>query len=189
MMLFRAIMAILKAKRCTPQHRVTHLPDLASSLTFRVYPQDMDMNCHLNNGRYFSFLDIGRVHFLMLTQNSIKETVRLMCNYRFVVATQTIQYKKSVHVFQQIQVRTRLLSWDTRDIYFLQSMYVKKYLCTWAIICLCATNKKGQRVSPAVIHPQLSDSAPHTVHWLQKWRDQLYQVGKTESAREKKATR
>ena len=36
----------------------------ASRAVFRVLPNDCDMNLHMNNGRYLSFMDLGRVHLM-----------------------------------------------------------------------------------------------------------------------------
>ena len=33
-------------------------------IAFRVWPNDCDLNLHLNNGRYLTFMDLGRVHLL-----------------------------------------------------------------------------------------------------------------------------
>lgn len=35
-----------------------------SRLTLRVWPTDCDLNFHMNNGRYLTFMDLGRVHLL-----------------------------------------------------------------------------------------------------------------------------
>ena len=36
-------------------------------IAYRVWPNDCDMNLHLNNGRYLTFMDLGRVHLLAQT--------------------------------------------------------------------------------------------------------------------------
>ena len=35
-----------------------------SRISFRVLPNDCDINGHLNNGRYLSFMDLGRLHLV-----------------------------------------------------------------------------------------------------------------------------
>ena len=35
-----------------------------SRVAFRVLPNDCDVNLHMNNGRYLSFMDLGRVHLV-----------------------------------------------------------------------------------------------------------------------------
>ena len=36
-------------------------------LRLRVWPQDIDFNLHLNNARYLSFMDYGRIHLSAAT--------------------------------------------------------------------------------------------------------------------------
>ena len=35
-----------------------------SRLSFRVLPNDCDVNFHMNNGRYLTFMDLGRLHMV-----------------------------------------------------------------------------------------------------------------------------
>ena len=39
-------------------------PLAESVLSFRVMPSDLDVNLHMNNGRYLSFMDLGRLHLV-----------------------------------------------------------------------------------------------------------------------------
>ena len=48
-----------------------------SRLTFRVLPNDLDLNLHMNNGRYLTFMDLGRVH--LLAQNGLLAHIRRAC--------------------------------------------------------------------------------------------------------------
>jgi len=36
----------------------------AGRIAFRVWPNDCDINLHLNNGRYLTFMDLGRLQLL-----------------------------------------------------------------------------------------------------------------------------
>ena len=36
-----------------------------SKLTFRVWPTDLDLSLHMNNGRYLTIMDIGRLDFMV----------------------------------------------------------------------------------------------------------------------------
>ena len=35
-----------------------------SRVAFRVLPTDCDINLHMNNGRYLSFMNLGRLHLV-----------------------------------------------------------------------------------------------------------------------------
>ena len=36
-------------------------------ITLRVWPNDLDLNFHVNNGRYLALADIGRMHWFVST--------------------------------------------------------------------------------------------------------------------------
>ena len=40
-----------------------------SQLRFTVFPTDCDLNLHLTNSRYLSFMDLGRTHLLGQTDH------------------------------------------------------------------------------------------------------------------------
>ncbi len=41
------------------------LPFAHSSLRFRVWPHDLDTSLHLNNGRYWTLMDLGRTDLMI----------------------------------------------------------------------------------------------------------------------------
>ena len=49
----------------TAQRSRLAMPELASELTFRVWPTDLDVFRHVNNGRYLSFMDLGRTDLIV----------------------------------------------------------------------------------------------------------------------------
>jgi hypothetical protein len=50
--LFWLALALLWRRKLDPRHDV-------SRLTFRVLPTDLDLNGHMNNGRYLTIMDLG----------------------------------------------------------------------------------------------------------------------------------
>ncbi|HEX8430337.1 MAG TPA: thioesterase family protein, partial [Longimicrobium sp.] len=55
--LFYVALAALRRPRLRPL-------DL-SVVTFRVFPNDLDVNFHMNNGRYLTLMDLGRLDLLL----------------------------------------------------------------------------------------------------------------------------
>ena len=41
------------------------LPNDVSSLAFRVWPHDLDPSIHMNNGRYLTLMDLGRLDVML----------------------------------------------------------------------------------------------------------------------------
>jgi len=80
-----------------------------SVLTFRVWLNDVDINGHMNNGRYMTLTDLGGVDLMMRT-GLFK--FLLKHKWRPIIASVSIRYKHSLRPFQRYQLRTRLLCWD-----------------------------------------------------------------------------
>ena len=80
---------------------------------FRVLPSDLDVLLHMNNGVYLSLMDLGRVD--LLRRANLFKPIRARGWYP-VVTAQTIQYRRSLSLFQRFDIVTRVLSWDDRTI-------------------------------------------------------------------------
>ncbi|MGL4397002.1 MAG: acyl-CoA thioesterase, partial [Hyphomicrobium sp.] len=42
-----------------------HLPGGTSAVRFRVWPNDLDLMRHMNNGRYLTLMDLGRTDLML----------------------------------------------------------------------------------------------------------------------------
>ena len=62
-LIFRLILIIIKCL----SRPVESNPQLPFKLNFRVMPTDCDLNMHMTNARYFSFMDLGRVDVMLKT--------------------------------------------------------------------------------------------------------------------------
>lgn len=86
----------------------------ASHLSLRVMPNDLDLNLHMNNGRYLSICDLNRVDLFIrsgLLQAMIKR------RWIAVIAEQTIKYKKPLSLFERFDVILEVTHWDDRYFY------------------------------------------------------------------------
>lgn len=84
---------------------------------FRVNLLDLDVNMHMNNGRYLSIMDLGRVD-LMLRVGAFWRLS--LAGYYPVVVSQGIRFKQSLQPFQKFTLHTRLESWDEKNFYVSQ---------------------------------------------------------------------
>ena len=91
-----------------------------SRLHFRVWPGDLDVNLHMNNGRYLTLMDLGRTD--MTGRIGL---LRLMVKnkWRPVVAAQTIQFRRALQPFQRFELRTRFLTWRGEWLFLEQRFY------------------------------------------------------------------
>ena len=69
-----------------------------SRLSFRVLPNDLDLNLHMNNGRYLTFMDLGRVH--LMVQGGLMAHVRRK-RWMPVLAAADITYLRSLNPFER----------------------------------------------------------------------------------------
>ncbi len=87
-------------------------------LRMRVWPSGIDLNLHLNNARYLSLMDYGRVH--LLARAGLLEHV-LRMRWQLVVGAVWITYRRSLPVFSVFRLTSRLVCWDQRWFYIEQT--------------------------------------------------------------------
>lgn len=85
-----------------------------SVLHFRVLPNDIDFNLHLNDGRYVSFMGLGRAHLLTRTGVLRKALAR---RWAPVVGGVIVRYRREIRTFERFTLRSRIIGWDEKWIY------------------------------------------------------------------------
>ena len=85
-----------------------------SLLRVRVWPNDLDVNRHLNNGRAMNLTDLGRWDLLV---RSGLWKVALRRKWGTAVALAHVRFRRPGRLFQRLTLRTRILCWDARWIY------------------------------------------------------------------------
>jgi acyl-CoA thioesterase FadM len=75
----------------------------------RVWPNDLDFNLHVNNGRYFTLADLGRMHWFART--GILDVAR-QHQARPVVGDALARFRRDLRAFQSFEIHTRLVGWD-----------------------------------------------------------------------------
>src|SRR5688572_23994590 len=76
-----------------------------TSITLRVLPTDLDLLWHVNNGVYFSFMDLGRWDATF--RNGAFDKAKKQGWYP-VVAGETIKFKKSLKLWDKFQIETEI---------------------------------------------------------------------------------
>lgn len=97
------------------------LPTDASRLTFRVWPHDLDLAGHMNNGRYLSIMDLGRLD-VMLRSGLWREALRQ--RWTPIASGISIRFSRELRPFQPFRLETRLLCWDTTLVVMEQSFFI-----------------------------------------------------------------
>lgn len=77
--------------------------------SLRVWPNDLDIFLHVNNGVYLTLMDLGRTD--MMLRSGVFGPVRSKGWYP-VVAAETIRFQRSLTLFQKFSIRTEVVGWD-----------------------------------------------------------------------------
>src|SRR5216683_3992970 len=80
-------------------------------ISLRVWPNDLDINFHVNNGRYLGLADIGRIHWFTLTGGL---GVARRQNAFPVVGDAVAKFRRDLKTFQTFEIQTRLIGWDSK---------------------------------------------------------------------------
>ena len=88
--------------------------NLVSRLSLRVLPNDLDINFHMNNGRYLTICDLNRVD-LFARSGLLKAMFRR--NWIPVIAEHTMAYKKPLGMFEPFDVMLEVTHWDEKYFY------------------------------------------------------------------------
>jgi acyl-CoA thioesterase FadM len=85
-----------------------------SRLSLRVLPNDLDINFHMNNGRYLTICDLNRVDLFIRT-GLLKAMFRR--KWIPVIAEHTMAYKKPLGIFERFDVMLEVTHWDEKFFY------------------------------------------------------------------------
>jgi acyl-CoA thioesterase FadM len=85
-----------------------------SKLTLRVLPNDLDINLHMNNGRYLTICDLNRVDLFIRT-GLLKAMIKR--GWIPVIAEHTMTYKKPLGLFDRYDVQLELTHSDEKYFY------------------------------------------------------------------------
>ena len=85
----------------------------ASVLSFCVLPTDLDLSLHMNNGRYLTLMDFGRVDFAV--RLGLWRAVRRH-NWTPIASSIIIRYRRELRPFARFRLETRLVSWGEASV-------------------------------------------------------------------------
>jgi acyl-CoA thioesterase FadM len=88
--------------------------NLVSDLSLHVMPNDIDINFHMNNGRYLTICDLNRVD-IFARSGLLKAMFKR--NWIPLIAEHTMTYKKPLDLFNRFNVKTEVRHWDEKYFY------------------------------------------------------------------------
>ena len=85
------------------------LPGELSVVRLRVLPNDIDTSGHLNNGRYLSLMDFGRLDLMM--RSGMWRSI-LRHRWTPIASAAVVRFRRELRLFQPFRLETRILAWD-----------------------------------------------------------------------------
>lgn len=122
-----------------------------------VWPNDIDVLGHMNNGRYFTITDFVRTEILI--RAGIWKQLKQRGVYP-VIAGETVQFRKSLQPFQRYTIRTRLAGWDDKFLY-VEHQFVRGDT-THALVLIKGRFIGKSRPSPAEVLRYVYPDVPDT---------------------------
>ncbi len=92
-----------------------------SAVSFRVWPGDVDVNLHMNNGRYLALMDLGRLD-LIIRMGLLGRLFKL--GWRPMVGSEFIRFRRGLRPFRAFTMRTRVVAWDEKWVFIRQTFEV-----------------------------------------------------------------
>ena len=141
----------------------------------RVWPNDIDINLHLNNARYLNLMDYGRTH--LLARTGLLDHI-LRARYTPMVGAVWMTYRRSLPVFRAFWLSSRLVCWDERWFYMEQTFTGNDGLAAvgWvkAVLRDARGNVEPQRVIAGVWPEAVSPPMPEAfAAWNELTREKL----------------
>lgn len=138
-----------------------------SRLRFRVWPTDLDINVHMNNARYLSLMDLGRLD--MIARSGMAGLVWRQ-KLQPVIAGALVRYRRPLKPFQSLCLRSRLLAWDERWLFIEHRLESGDILACHAVVKAMLVGKDGG-IAPAELARQLNQEqdSPPLPDWLGPW--------------------
>ncbi len=135
----------------------------------RVLPGEIDFNLHMNNGRYFSAADIGRLDWGMRT-NLWRKALRL--GWRSVAGGSSARFARSLQPFRRYALDTRLLGWNEKWFFCEHRFIRKEQVYATVLVRYVFLSKRGSVPPQKVLQMTGHDGASPTLpDYMQRWHE------------------
>jgi len=144
-------------------------------LRMRVWPNDIDLNLHMNNARYLSCMDYGRVHLLARTR-LLNHVIR--SRWTPLVGAVWVTYRRSLALLARFTLTSRLVCWDERWFYIEQTFTSGEALAAVGWVKGALRGPEGivdpqtilEHIEPGIASPPIPDAI---ASWNELTREKL----------------
>jgi acyl-CoA thioesterase FadM len=138
-------------------------------VNLRVWPDDIDGNLHVNNGRYLTLADLGRVTWFL--RSGVLSQAR-----RFhaipLIADSIAKFRRDLKLLQTFTIETRLAGWERRCIFLEHRFLVDEHVS--GLVAVRCVFKSGRRtIYPSELLGGLSTrtQSPVLPAWLSQFSE------------------
>ena len=161
---FRLIWTVLRALR-GPRVR----PGDTVELELRVWPNDLDLNGHMNNGRYLTIVDLA------LTTVFIRSGFARLCmqrDWRPMGGGTVVYFRRGLTVFERFTLRFSIVAWDEFWTYSRFEFVRAGEMCATGFAKGAAVGRRGlvpnRDVYPVLGHEEPSPPFPEDLKaWIE----------------------
>ena len=146
-----------------------------SVLTLRVLPNDLDFNMHMNNGRYFTIMDLGRFDLTLRTG-----LMQIMLKQKSVpiLGAGQIRYRLPLMPFQKYELHTKIAAWDDKWAYIEQRFIIadgpkKDAVAAIALVKGSFYDQKNKKTVPTdevLKMAGLAEASPEMPTYMAEWQ-------------------
>jgi acyl-CoA thioesterase FadM len=151
------------------------LPEEETHLDLMVLPNDLDSNFHMNNGRYLTIMDLGRLD--MILRSGFLKVMRQEKAVP-ILASAAIRYRLSLDPWMSYRLSSKIIWWDEKWLYIEQRFIINKGDKAGAVAAIALVkgnfySRRDKAVIPTTqiiqsIHPEPL-SIPECPTHLKKW--------------------
>jgi acyl-CoA thioesterase FadM len=125
-------------------------------VSLRVWPNDLDINFHVNNGRYLALADIGRIHWFAVT--GALAVARRQKAFP-VVGDAIAKFRRDLKAFQTFEIHTRLIGWDPKW-GFIEHRFVRDQRVIGVVAVRGIFKGPDGPIDPRILLQELAHAAP-----------------------------
>jgi acyl-CoA thioesterase FadM len=153
----------------------------ASSLRMTVMPNDLDFNGHVNNGRFLTLADVGRMDFVLRSGAGRAAFAQRALP---IVGDSLAKFRRDLKVFDRFDLQTRLLGWDDKWT-FMEHRFMRHGRVLGVVVIRGLFKGPQGPISPQAFldFMGLKAEAPALPDWVLDWNrscDSLSQVLRAE---------
>lgn len=141
-----------------------------SHVSFRVNPFDLDVQRHMNNGRYLTLMDLGRMDLMLRSRFWQRTTAE---GWYPVVAGQSITYRRSLLLWERFDLASRVIGHDDRWIFIEQVFRRDGKVVADAIVRARFLRKAGGSVPIEEVLDLVGPAPEHLElpSWITRWNE------------------